>query len=35
MTGILKSLPKEIQEESLVQVMLYEAIKTFEIEGEF
>lgn len=34
-TGILKSLPKDIQEESLVEVMLSEAIKTSEIEGEF
>ncbi|SKB71320.1 Fic family protein [Dyadobacter psychrophilus] len=34
-TGILKSLPPVIQEESLLQLMLSEAIKTSEIEGEF
>jgi len=34
-SGLLKSLPKEAQEESLMEVMLSEAIKTSEIEGEF
>lgn len=34
-TGILKSLPKDIREASLLEVMLSEAIKTSEIEGEF
>ena len=34
-TGILKSLPKDIREASLPEVMLSEAIKTSEIEGEF
>jgi len=34
-SGILKSLPPDVQEESLLQLMLSEAIKTSEIEGEF
>lgn len=34
-TGILKSLPTAVREASLLEVMLSEAIKTSEIEGEF
>ncbi|MCE7070681.1 Fic family protein [Dyadobacter sp. CY327] len=34
-TGILRSLPADIQQESLLELMLSEAIKTSEIEGEF
>lgn len=34
-SGILKSLPKQVQEESLLEVMISEALKTSEIEGEF
>jgi len=34
-TGILKSLPEDTQMEAIVEVMVAEAIKTSEIEGEF
>lgn len=33
--GILQGLPKEVQLENLLQLMLSEAIKTSEIEGEY
>src|ERR1019366_3350942 len=33
--GILKSLPEDTQMETIVEVMVAEAIKTSEIEGEF
>ncbi len=34
-SGILKTLPQDVQEASLLDIMLSEAIKTSEIEGEF
>ena len=34
-SGILKSLPENTQMEAVVEVMVAEAIKTSEIEGEF
>ena len=34
-SGTLKSLPQDIQQESMLEVMISEAIKTSEIEGEF
>lgn len=34
-SGILKSLPDNIQMESILEIMVAEAIKTSEIEGEF
>jgi Fic family protein len=34
-TGILKALPEEIQMEAIIELMVVEAIKTSEIEGEF
>ncbi|HMH31907.1 MAG TPA: Fic family protein [Puia sp.] len=34
-SGILKSLPEDTQMEAIVEVMVAEAIKTSEIEGEF
>jgi Fic family protein len=34
-TGILKALPADIQIESLIDLMVAEAIKTSEIEGEY
>jgi Fic family protein len=34
-SGILKSLPEDTQMETIVEVMVAEAIKTSEIEGEF
>ena len=34
-TGILRSLPGDTQMETIVEVMVAEAIKTSEIEGEF
>ena len=33
--GMLKAMPEEIQLESLIEIMVTEAIKTSEIEGEF
>ena len=33
--GILKTLPQDIQQEALLQIMISEAVKTSEIEGEF
>lgn len=33
--GILQTLPTDIQQEALLQIMISEAIKTSEIEGEF
>lgn len=35
MTGILKALPEALQMEALVNIMVSEAIKTSEIEGEY
>ncbi len=35
MTGILKALPEGLQTEALIQIMVSEAIKTSEIEGEY
>lgn len=34
-SGILDSLPEDIQQEMLISMMLEEAIKTSEIEGEY
>ncbi|TDE17100.1 Fic family protein [Dyadobacter psychrotolerans] len=34
-TGILKSLPEHVKQESIIETMLSEAIKTSQIEGEF
>jgi len=34
-TGMLKAIPDDIQMESLIEIMVAEAIKTSEIEGEF
>ena len=34
-TGILKSLPKDLQTEAMLNIMVTEAIKTSEIEGEY
>ncbi len=34
-SGMLKAMPEEIQLESLIEIMVTEAIKTSEIEGEF
>jgi len=34
-SGILESLPEDIQQETLINLMLEEAVKTSEIEGEF
>jgi Fic family protein len=34
-SGILKALPDDVQQEALLQTMISEAIKTSEIEGEF
>ncbi|MFO7728637.1 MAG: Fic family protein [Desulfonatronovibrio sp.] len=34
-SGILDSLPEDIQQETLINMMLEEAIKTSEIEGEY
>jgi Fic family protein len=34
-SGILKSLPEEMQLEAVIEVMVAEAIKTSEIEGEY
>ncbi|WP_315819353.1 DUF4172 domain-containing protein [Paraflavitalea speifideaquila] len=34
-TGILKALPEEIQMEAIIDMMVTEAIKTSEIEGEY
>lgn len=33
--GVLSSLSKELQEETMVQFMIFEAMKTSEIEGEY
>ncbi|MEJ2880283.1 Fic family protein [Pedobacter sp. GR22-6] len=33
--GILQSLPQSLQEEALIQLMISEAVKTSEIEGEY
>src|SRR5690349_13638793 len=33
--GILQTLPQDIQQEALLQIMISEAVKTSEIEGEF
>ncbi|ATP56811.1 cell filamentation protein Fic [Pedobacter ginsengisoli] len=33
--GILQTLPQNIQQEALLQIMISEAVKTSEIEGEF
>lgn len=35
MTGVLKSLPQEMQMEAIIDIMVSEAIKTSEIEGEY
>jgi Fic family protein len=35
MTGILKALPEGLQTEALINIMVSEAIKTSEIEGEY
>ena len=34
-SGILESLPEDIQQETLINTMLEEAVKTSEIEGEY
>jgi Fic family protein len=34
-SGILKSLPEDVQTEAIINIMVAEAIKTSEIEGEF
>jgi Fic family protein len=34
-TGMLKAIPDDIQMETLIEIMVAEAIKTSEIEGEF
>ena len=34
-SGLLKSLPEQVKQESLLEIMLLEAVKTSEIEGEF
>ncbi|HEV7621278.1 MAG TPA: DUF4172 domain-containing protein, partial [Flavisolibacter sp.] len=34
-TGILQALPKEMQMEAIIEMMVAEAIKTSEIEGEY
>jgi len=34
-TGILKAIPDDLQIETLIEIMVAEAIKTSEIEGEF
>lgn len=34
-TGILKALPEDAQQETIIDVMVAEAIKTSEIEGEY
>ncbi len=34
-TGILDALPEEIKQEAIVDIILAEAIKTSEIEGEY
>lgn len=34
-TGILKALPEETQMEAIIDMMVTEAIKTSEIEGEY
>ena len=34
-TGILKRLPKDLQTEAMLNIMVTEAIKTSEIEGEY
>src|ERR1700724_2665320 len=34
-TGILKALPKDTQIEAIIDIMVAEAIKTSEIEGEY
>lgn len=35
MTGVLKALPEELQTEALINIMVSEAIKSSEIEGEY
>jgi Fic family protein len=35
MNGILKTLPQNIQMEAIIDIMVSEAIKTSEIEGEY
>jgi len=34
-SGMLKSLPQAIQTEAIIDIMVAEAIKTSEIEGEY
>ena len=34
-SGILKTMPEDIQIEAVTDIMVAEAIKTFEIEGEY
>jgi Fic family protein len=34
-SGVLKSLPENSQMDTIVEFMVYEAIKTSEIEGEY
>ena len=34
-SGLLKALPEGIQQQSLIDMMVAEALKTFEIEGEY
>ncbi len=34
-SGIIKAIPEEIQQETLIDIIVSEAIKTSEIEGEF
>ncbi|MEH6682307.1 MAG: Fic family protein [Sediminicola sp.] len=34
-SGFLEGLPKEMQTEAMINIMVYEAIKTSEIEGEY
>lgn len=35
MTGVLKALPVDVQQETIIEIMVSEAIKTSEIEGEY